>query len=105
MGWRPLWRRRALSFEPDQHDPAICGQWAYLPAIPDGGTAVATFMAGFADDWSGLPAALRRGVLLLGAHFYEHRTAGAGDAGDIPVAISALLAPWRMLRLRLGSAS
>jgi uncharacterized phiE125 gp8 family phage protein len=50
-----------------------------------------------APDWTGLPEALRQGVVRLAAHFYTHRTA-AEDEGP-PAAVTALWRPWRRMRL------
>lgn len=56
-----------------------------------------SFEAGMAEDWSGVPEALRQGVIRLAAHFYAHRDA-ADDAGP-PAAVTALWRPWRRMRL------
>lgn len=56
-----------------------------------------TYHAGLAAQWSGLPEAIRLGLLRLVGHFYAHRDA-AGDAGP-PAAVAALLRPWRRMRL------
>jgi uncharacterized phiE125 gp8 family phage protein len=61
------------------------------------GRIAVRFTAGLAAGWSGLPEALRHGVLRLAAHHYRTREDSAGDAP--PAAIAALWRPWRRLRL------
>jgi uncharacterized phiE125 gp8 family phage protein len=57
-----------------------------------------TYEAGLATDWSGVPEALRHGIVRLAAHFYTYR-AGADDSAP-PAAVTALWRPWRRMRLR-----
>lgn len=56
-----------------------------------------SFEAGMAADWTGVPEALRQGMIRLAAHLYAHRDA-ADDAGP-PAAVTALWRPWRRMRL------
>ena len=79
--------------------PAIEGHGGALPAIPPGGAATATFTAGF-GPWDALPADLRQAALMLAASYYEDRAAASRVA--FPPLVSALLAPWRVLRLSAG---
>lgn len=60
-----------------------------------------SFTCGYGDGPSDVPAALRQAVLMLSAHFYEHRevVAGAGGAGRMPMGVGALLGPYRLARL------
>ncbi|MEN9683367.1 MAG: hypothetical protein RLZZ427_1118 [Pseudomonadota bacterium] len=62
------------------------------------GRIAVRFTAGLASDWSGLPDALRHGVLRLAAHQYRTREDGAA-APLPPAAIAAMWRPWRQLRL------
>jgi uncharacterized phiE125 gp8 family phage protein len=56
------------------------------------------FTAGLAEDWDGLPPALRHGAIRLAAH--QHREREASGAGPLPpAAVAALWRPWRRLRL------
>jgi uncharacterized phiE125 gp8 family phage protein len=55
------------------------------------------YSAGLSADWANLPESVRFGVLRLVGHLYTHRDAG-DDAGP-PVAVAALLRPWRRMRL------
>ena len=52
---------------------------------------------GIADDWEGLPAPLRQGIIRLAAHHYRDRD---GKASAVPPAsVTALWRPWRGVRL------
>ncbi len=59
------------------------------------------FTAGFGAAASDVPAPLRQAVLLLVAHWYEHRDPIeiGSEATVIPHGISELVAPWRKARL------
>ena len=81
--------------------PMVQARWGALPRIPDGGAAVLRFTAGF-GPWAALPADLRHASLMLAASYYENR-AGAAEAA-VPPVVAALIAPWRVLRLRAGGA-
>ncbi len=51
---------------------------------------------------SDVPAPLRQAVLLLVAHWFEHREAAAGAGGGLaltPLGVAALIAPYRIPRL------
>jgi len=62
------------------------------------GRVAVHFSAGLAADWSGLPEALRQGVLRLAAHQYRQRD--SADAQPVPpAAVAALWRPWRHMRL------
>ena len=79
--------------------------------IPTGGTwprpgAVAegieiAFTAGYGSAADAVPAPIRHALLMLVAHWYENREpGGAGHAAPrIPDAVSALLMPYRRVRL------
>lgn len=56
-----------------------------------------TYRAGIAEDWNGVPEALRQGIIRLAAHLYSYRD-DPGDKGP-PAAVAALWRPWRRLRL------
>lgn len=53
--------------------------------------------AGFGPQAADVPEPLRRAVLLLVAHFFAQRGEEAG--GGLPLSLSALLAPYRAVRL------
>lgn len=70
------------------------------PGLPARGIEI-DLTVGFGDDAEDVPAPIRQALLLLVAHWYEHRDPieiGAADAG-IPAAVSDLLRPYRMVRL------
>ena len=58
---------------------------------------VITYDAGFSDNWSFLPEALRQGVLAMAAHLHAHRDGTA--AHHVPLAVSSLWLPFKSLRL------
>jgi uncharacterized phiE125 gp8 family phage protein len=51
--------------------------------------------AGLAVDWPSLPMALRQGVTIMAAYFYDNRDA----ARAAPAAVTALWRPYRRMRL------
>lgn len=87
--------------QPDGQRPLLTGRGAApLAAIPPDGYADIVFTAGFGASWSNVPPDLRHAVMLLGAHYYEHRhdtTSGAIQA--IPFGVLALIEPYRSVRL------
>ena len=75
------------------------GSWP-LPEKAANGIEI-EFTAGFGDEAADVPAPVRQALLLLIAHWYEHRDpieVGSRDAA-IPAAVSDLLAPYRAVRL------
>lgn len=50
--------------------------------------------ADLAADWDAVPGPVAQAIVLLAAHLIEHR-----DAGPPPMAVAALLRPFRVLRL------
>lgn len=91
--------------EMDMHRPVIRPGGAVLPVIPLGGTTEITFVAGIAPDWAGLPADLAQAVLLLAAHYYEHRHETALGGGCMPFGVTSLIERYRIIRLFGGGAS
>jgi uncharacterized phiE125 gp8 family phage protein len=75
------------------------GAWP-RPERPAKGIEIA-FEAGLAEDAEGVPQPIRHALLLLVAHWYEHRDPlEIGSAGAaIPAAVSDLLKPYREVRL------
>ncbi len=59
------------------------------------------FVAGYGDSAADVPAPIRQALLLLVAHWYEHRDpVEIGNPGvAIPAAVSRLLKPYRQARL------
>ncbi len=67
------------------------------PGVAHGGI-VLTVTAGYGAVPADLPGDLVQAVRLVLAHFYENRS-GAGDVMQLPPAVDALLAPYRVVRL------
>ena len=71
-----------------------------VPGQPVNGIEI-DIVAGYGASADDVPAPLRQAVLLLVAHWYEHRDPveiGSQDV-SIPAAVSRLLKPYRMARL------
>ena len=70
------------------------------PGIPAAGIEI-DFTAGFGASAATVPAPLKHAVLMLTAHWYEHRDANeiGSSAARIPDAISDLIQPFRKIRL------
>ena len=51
----------------DSMRPVIRPRGGVLPLVPEGGSAVVRFVAGFAETWAGVPADLAQAVLMLAA--------------------------------------
>jgi len=56
---------------------------------------------GIAEDWSTLPPALQQGMIRLAAHEYRARDRTGPDRqlAFPPASVTALWAPWRIMRL------
>ena len=70
------------------------------PGLAAQGIEIA-FTAGYGNAGSAVPAPLRQALLLLVAHWYEHRepVQFGAVAAPIPDTAATLLAPYRMVRL------
>lgn len=78
---------------------SVSGAWP-APLMKKGGIEI-TFWAGFGDETSDIPEPIRHALRLLIAHWYENREplrVGAPEAA-IPAEVSALLTPYRAVRL------
>lgn len=75
------------------------GVWS-KPGVTVQGIEIA-FTAGYGDEPGDVPQPIRQALLMLIAHWYEHREPMAigTPAARIPDTISALLAPYRTVRL------
>ena len=82
----------------DLHRPAVVATGLVLPTIPVGGSAEFVFEGGFAAEWSGVPADLRQAVLLLAAHYYEHRLSVV-EGGGLPAGVASMIERYRNVRL------
>lgn len=85
-----------LDYRIDRRDQRLLVQ----PLAGFGRPAAITFTAGYGAP-ADVPAAIRQAMLLLIGHWYEHREAvslGASPSA-LPMAVDALLAPYRRIRL------
>jgi uncharacterized phiE125 gp8 family phage protein len=75
------------------------GRWP-APGKPANGIEI-QFTAGIGDEAEDVPQPIRHAVLLLVAHWYEHRDPLeiGSAAAAIPAAVSDLLKPYREVRL------
>jgi uncharacterized phiE125 gp8 family phage protein len=81
--------------------PAIVAFAPWSLAIPDqvvGGIEI-DVRVGYGDTAATVPQPLRQAIRLLVAHWYENRGLVAAQAAVLPVSVSALLAPYRVLSL------
>ena len=91
------------SLQKDDHRPKLLAAGGSLPTIPIGGSAEVIFTAGFGARWGDLPADVTHAVLLLAAHYYEHRDIG-GTGGDVmPYGVSSLIERYRTVRIMGGA--
>jgi uncharacterized phiE125 gp8 family phage protein len=75
------------------------GKWP-APGLVANGIEI-EFTAGISEDAAGVPEPIRHALLLLVAHWYEHRDPLeiGSAAAAIPAAVSELLQPYREVRL------
>jgi len=73
-----------------------------LPSVTADGAIRVRFSAGYGPAWSDLPADLAQAVMLLAAHYYEHREATGLGAGCMPFGVTSLLNRYRPMRLSAG---
>lgn len=83
--------------EGDLHRPRLRPVGWLLPGIPVGGVVEIDFAAGFAEDWTEVPADLGQAVLLLAGAYHEGDGSGAGEAA-MPFGVMALIERWRDIR-------
>lgn len=83
--------------------PQLVAASGCLPNISSGGSAIVTFVAGY-GGWSEVPADLKQAVMLLAAHYYEHRNEMQLGQGCMPFGVTALVERYRALRVGFGSA-
>ena len=78
---------------------STAGNWPE-PGVPALGIEIG-FTAGFGNSASDVPAPIKQALLMLVAHWYEHREPSetGKTVTPIPDAISALLMPFRTVRL------
>jgi uncharacterized phiE125 gp8 family phage protein len=100
-GGRTVLPAAAYRLRKDAQRPRLEPAGASLPPVPAGGRAEVMLDAGFGPHWAAVPADLAQAVLLLAAEFYETRHEGAAGGG-LPAAVTALIAPWRTVRVLGG---
>ncbi|MBW4708534.1 head-tail connector protein [Roseobacter sp. YSTF-M11] len=89
--------------ERDSQRPRLRSVGACLPVIPQGGSALVEFEAGYGLTWSDLPADLRQAVLLLASHYYEYRHETSLSDGCMPFGVSSLIERYKVLRMGPGA--
>ncbi|ARU01022.1 head-tail connector protein [Yoonia vestfoldensis] len=83
----------------DGPHPALVARAGLLPAVPPHGAVRIGLLAGFGPEWSDLPADLAQASLMLAAHHYDARHDLGGAHGRVPAGVTALIDPYRVLRL------
>ena len=63
-------------------------------------TVVVTYTAGYGAAGSSVPLPLRQAILLLTAHWFEHREAVGPSMAELPMAVKYLIAPFRTMTQR-----
>jgi uncharacterized phiE125 gp8 family phage protein len=95
----------ALYLERDSQQPRLLASGASLPRLAKGEQLELILAAGLAPSWQGLPQDLGQAVLLLAAHYYEHRDNTALHGGCMPFGVTSLIERYRHLRLAAGGRS
>jgi uncharacterized phiE125 gp8 family phage protein len=88
----------------DTHRPKLAASGYLLPNVPNDGKIEVVFDAGFGTAWTNVPPDLQQAVLLLAAHYYEHRNEFAETGPGLPYPVQALIERWRIVRV-LGGGS
>lgn len=89
--------------EQDMQRPRVRPVATMLPSVPTDGAVRVEFEAGFGAAWGDLSSDLGQAVLLLAAHYYEHRSeTGLGD-GCMPFGVTSLIERYRTVRLFGGA--
>lgn len=71
-----------------------------IPQVAANGIEI-ELTAGFGPDGASVPAPLKHAILLLAAHWYEHRDPDeiGGEGARVPTAVGELINPFRTYRL------
>ena len=88
--------------EQDSQRPRLRPIGAALPRVPQGGSVVVYFDAGYGPGWSDLPADLAQAVLLLASHYYEFRNETSLSNGCMPFGVTSLIERYKVMRLHAG---
>jgi uncharacterized phiE125 gp8 family phage protein len=101
-GWTAAGEAVALPAESYAVDIDAAGEgWVRVTQPGTAGRVRVGYAAGIAAEWSGLPAPLAQGVVLIAVHLFEARASG----GAPPAAVAALWRPWRRVRLETARRS
>lgn len=73
-------------------------RWNGTPPAADSGLTI-HFTAGYGDEGADVPADLRQALKMLVAHWFETREPAFGAPPSLPGEVTALLAPYRQVRL------
>ncbi|MGB3244642.1 MAG: head-tail connector protein [Sulfitobacter sp.] len=94
----------AASFwlEQDAMRPRLRATGSALPRIPKSGSVSITFDAGFGSSWDAVPADLRQAVLMLAAHYYDHRDDMTSGERTVPFGVSSLIERFKTVRMGFG---
>lgn len=87
---------------PDMHRPCLIALSGGLPTVPQNGSVRIAFTAGHGAVWGDLPPDLAQAVMMLAAHYYEHRRDTSLAAGCMPFGVTALIERYRQPRLGFG---
>lgn len=88
--------------EQDSQRPRLRPMAAALPRVPQDGSVVIRFDAGYGLVWGDMPADMAQAVLLLAAHYYEFRHETALSDGCMPFGVSSLIQRYKVMRLYAG---
>lgn len=88
--------------QPDNQRPSLRAVGSALPSCPINGSVRIGMLAGFGPDWTDLPADLSQAVMMLAAHYYEFRHDAAHGRVSLPFGVSALIEPYRTVRMLMG---
>ncbi|MEM9577234.1 MAG: head-tail connector protein [Pseudomonadota bacterium] len=88
--------------EEDSQRPRLRAAGTSLPQIPNGGSVVVEFEAGFGATWDDTPPDLKQAVLMLAAHYYEYRHEMPFGDGAMPFGVASLIERYKVMRLGGG---
>lgn len=89
----------AYWLERDPMRPRLRASGSALPRVPNDGSIVIHFEAGFGPAWDAIPADLQHAVLMLAAHYYEYRNDTGLSDGSMPFGVSSLIERYKNIRL------
>lgn len=73
-----------------------------VPALLEGQIATIRVTVGRANSLAALAPDLRHAALMLTAHYYDHRSETGLDGRCMPFGVTALLEPYRPIRIGMG---